>query len=124
MAAITYASFPDPRFADEPSSLTIHPHKQSESFMNASTPIDLNVVEISDVAVEDDDFIAGLNPLDCAGYHLAMSTPTKERTRRATMPESMKQRPQGVISQLVATLSPVLQISFPILFPTNEFPLI
>ena len=70
MAAITYASFPDPRFPDdEPSSPTIHPLEQL-SLMDGSTVtstpiIDLDVVDISDLAAEDEDCVAGFTH-DCA----------------------------------------------------------
>lgn len=93
MATITYSSFP--RFGDESSSPTIHPPEQL-SPTDAAIPIDSNLVDISDLAAEDEDRVLGLNPLDCAKYHLAPSTPTKERTRRATMPDSMKLGVQGV----------------------------
>jgi hypothetical protein len=100
MAAITYASFPDPHFPDdEPSSPTIHPLEQlslMDRYTVTSTPIvDLDVVDISDLAAEDEDCVAGFTQ-DCAEYHLAPSTPIKERTRRATMPESMNYRPYEV----------------------------
>ena len=103
MAAITYASFPDPRFPDdEPSSPTIHPLEQLSlmdgSIITSAPIVDLNLVDISDLAGEDEDCMAGLTHLDCSGYHLAPSTPTKERTRRATMPESMNYRPHEVLT--------------------------
>jgi len=100
MATITYASFPDPRFPDdEPSSPTIHPLEQLSlmdgSPVTSTAIVDLDVVDISDLAGEDEDCVAGFTH-DCAGYHLAPSTPTKERTRRATMPESLNHRPHEV----------------------------
>ena len=61
--------------------------------MDAAVPIDLNVAHmLSDTAVEDeddDDSEDGLSSLD-VGYHIAPTTPIKGRTRRATMPDSMK----------------------------------
>jgi hypothetical protein len=61
--------------------------------MDAAVPIDLKVAHmLSDTAVEDedeDDSDDGLSSLD-VGYHIAPTTPIKGRTRRATMPDSMK----------------------------------
>lgn len=101
MSTITYASFPDPRFLDdEPSSPTIHPLEQlplmDESIIASAPIVDLNIIDISDLVGEDEDCVTGLTNLDCTGYHLAPSTPTKGRTRRATMPESLNHRPHEV----------------------------
>lgn len=98
MSTITYASFPDPRFLDdEPSSPTIHPLEQlslmDESLVTSAPVVDLNII---DLVREDEDCVTGLTNRDGRGYHLAPSTPTKGRARRATMPESLNHRPHEV----------------------------
>ena len=103
MAAIsTYASFPVPRFPDQPSSPKIHPLEHLSlldgSTITSTPTVDLNVVGISDLAGDNADCIAGFTHPDCAGFHIAPSTPTKERTRRATMPESLNHRTHEVSS--------------------------
>jgi hypothetical protein len=114
MATLSYSSFPEPRVADElvsssssssstsatssrSSSLAIAlPRTEQLSIMDAAIPIDLKVTDVSPkTAVEDEDSEDdddGLSLLD-VGYHIAPTTPTKARTRRATMPVSMKPVP-------------------------------
>ena len=105
MATLSYSSFPGPRVADEICSSSVTSSRSSclasvlthaqLSLMDAAVPIDLNVAHmLSDTAVEDedddgDDSEDGLSSLD-VGYRIAPTTPTKGRTRRATMPDSMK----------------------------------
>lgn len=106
MASLSYSSFPGPRVADElvsstsssaassrSSSLAIAlPRTGQLSIMDAAIPIDLKVTNVTpETAVEDDDSEDddGLSLLDM-GYHIAPTTPVKARTRRATMPDSMK----------------------------------
>lgn len=103
MATLSYSSFPGPRVADELCSSSVTSSRSSclasvlthaqLSLMDAAVPIDLNVAHmLSDTAVEDeddDDSEDGLSSLD-VGYHIAPTTPIKGRTRRATMPDSMK----------------------------------
>jgi hypothetical protein len=104
MATLSYSSFPGPRVADELTSSSVTssrssslasalPHAQL-SLMDTVVPIDLNVAQLlSDTAVEDaddeNDSEDGLSSLD-VGYHVMPTTPIKGRTRRATMPDSMK----------------------------------
>jgi hypothetical protein len=100
MATITYSSFHRPRIADESPSSSSLPHDQLPqlSLMDASIPIDLNnIVGISDTAIEDENYGTEMTRLDSARYDLAHTTPTKERTRRATMPDSMKCRSHEVL---------------------------
>jgi hypothetical protein len=96
MATITYSSFPDsPHFSNEHSSSSKTPTHNQLPRMDAPVPIDLNVVDISEMASEGDCANA-MNHLDSIGFHLSHSTPTKERARRATMPDSMKPSLQEV----------------------------
>jgi hypothetical protein len=94
MASISYTSFPP--VVDESPSPVLIPLDHFSGRDTPTLPVDLNCLEISDTAAEDEDFATSLTPLDCAGYHLAPTTPTKERNRRATMPEPSKHRPQDV----------------------------
>jgi hypothetical protein len=41
---------------------------------------------------------SGVTHLDCAGYTLVPATPTRDRSRRATMPAPTKPRPYDVLS--------------------------
>lgn len=100
MATVTYSSFHGPCIADETHSSTALPQEQfSQLFIMDAVPIDLKkVVNMSGTAFEDEHCETGLTHLDFARYNLAPSTPTKERNRRATMPDSMKCRPHEVLS--------------------------
>lgn len=80
MATIIYSSFPP--IDDELS-------PQEEVLHN---PIDLGGFKMSDSERE-----CGDSSLDFASHHLSLATPTKERARRATMPEPMKPRAQDVL---------------------------
>jgi hypothetical protein len=94
MASVIYTSFPP--VVDESACPVGIPLEHLSGRDISALPIDMHCLEISDTGAEDEDFATSLSPLDCAGYHLAPTTPTKERSRRATMPEPSKHRPQDV----------------------------
>src|SRR5277367_516751 len=103
ITTVSYSSFPDPpHFGDN--SCVSFPDEQL-SRMDASIPIggDVNLIDISMSGNED--CVPGLNHL---GFHLAPSTPTKERTRRATMPDSMKPGLQQVFLSLPSIICVML----------------
>ena len=110
MASTSYTSFP--HVADEPASSTHVSLDQLRMTDNPSPVASLKTakcVEIEEDSVvgdedegegEDEIATSEFRSLDCAGYqhhhHLGPVTPTKERSRRATMPEPTKPRPQDV----------------------------
>jgi hypothetical protein len=104
MASVTYTSFPP--VIDESPSPVLVPIDHLSGRDTPTLSIDMHRLEISDTAAEDEDFATSLTPLDCAGYHLAPITPTKERSRRATMPEPSKHRPQDVPIPVVTSPYP------------------
>src|ERR1700724_378878 len=102
MASMSYTSFPN--VADDTPSSTHISLDQLNILVNPSpmaSPINANCVEVEEESIVADekeeeevgDEIATseFRSLDCAGYHhhhhLGPVTPTKERCRRATMPE-------------------------------------
>ena len=107
MASISYTSF-SPVGDSEPVSPSLISLDQLRMAGDNSSLVevdDMNVVDISESVVEDEeeeeDTTAEFRSLDCAGYHhhlVVPITPTKERSRRATMPEPSKPRPQDVSS--------------------------
>ena len=105
MASISYTSFP-PVGDSEPGSPSLISLDQLRMAGDNSPLVevdDMNPVDISESVVEDEeeDTTAEFRSLDCAGYHhhlVVPITPTKERSRRATMPEPSKPRPQDVSS--------------------------
>ena len=117
MATITYSSFPDPsHFADENSSTTGPTHDHLP-LMDTPVPINFNVIDISEIANEKDDCATAMTHLDSLGFYLSPSTPTKERVRRSTMPDSMKPNLQEVPLpplpiRLIATLIGIVDGSF------------
>jgi len=102
-SSISYTSFP-PVDVDEPGSPDRIPLEQLRMADNSFPSVD-DLLEMSDSGVEEEETTitttattAEFRSLDCAGFrHLvAPVTPTKERNRRATMPEPAKPRPQDV----------------------------
>ena len=103
-SSISYTSFP-PVDVDEPGSPDRSPLEQLRMADNSFPSVD-DLLEMSDSGVEEEETTttttitttAEFRSLDCAGFrHLvAPVTPTKERNRRATMPEPAKPRPQDV----------------------------
>lgn len=119
MASISYTSFPP--VADDPVSPSLISLDQLR-MANNSYPVDgMKHVEISESGVEDEDTTSEFGSLDCAGYHhlVAPATPTKERSRRATMPETTKPRPQDVFP---LPLSPSCLLDDEIHFPSSDLP--
>lgn len=120
MASISYTSFP--HVANEPVSSTHISLDQLRMMDNPSTmasPMNANCVEIEEDSVvgdereaEDEIATSEFRSLDCAGFHhhhhLGPVTPTKERSRRATMPEPTKPRPQDVFSFLPFPAFPLI----------------
>ena len=110
-SSISYTSFP-PVDVDEPGSPDRSPLEQLSMADNSFPSVD-DLLEMSDSGVEEETTIttttttAEFRSLDCAGFrHLvAPVTPTKERNRRATMPEPAKPRPQDVSLSLLPLLS-------------------
>jgi hypothetical protein len=90
MATISYTSFSHDS-PDECSPSILFPLEQL-SIMEASIPNDLSRVNSSTVPTDENDCGTRLINLETSGFHLAPTTPTKERTRRATMPEPMTHR--------------------------------
>ena len=110
MATLSYSSFPGPRVADElvsssspsssPSSATSSrssslaialPRTEQLSIMDAAAPIALKVTDVPPENAVDDDEDSDSDDADGLSLlHITPATPTKGRTRRATMPDSMK----------------------------------
>ena len=111
MASISYTSFPP--VADEPASPSLISLEQLRMVDNSSLVDGMNLVEISEFGVEDEETMSEFS----AGYHHLVTpvTPTKERSRRATMPETTKPRPQDVSLSFHPFSLPKM-ISFPLFF--------
>src|SRR5271169_2587975 len=129
MATISYSSFPDPPHFDDENSSTTSPTHNQLSLMDAPVPVDLNILNISEIAIAEDDCVNAMNHLDSVGFHLSPSTPTKERVRRATMPDSMKPNFQEVLVPhspfvlflISLQLLMVVSISWPLFASSNSW---
>jgi len=89
MATLTYTSF---GHASPDELMAMIPHIQS-SHNDTCIPLDNNLVDISGCAIDEVEIESG----NLAPYRVSPITPTRERNRRATMPEILKHRPREVL---------------------------
>ena len=96
MARLSYAPFPTTCVDSLSSPSAILPLEQL-TFMETPLPPNGIVEIIDDDANTGEHGSSGMATQDGHAYHLTPTTPTKERMRRATVPESGNHRPQEVL---------------------------
>ena len=113
MALISYTSFPP--VDNDPESQNLISLEQLQLADNSTfVDDDMKPVEIEDEGVEEDEITSD----GCHHHLVAPVTPTKERSRRATMPEITKPRPQDVSPLPLSSRQPLhVETHFPCFIP-------